>query len=324
MIDNLLQSDKSYINLPEYIMQYTIDTTTYQMDFSNNVFQWGVVKSQPWSSSSLSPSGHIVWNEANKLFLTAQGNKTGIWWSNDAINWIQSNITTGLGSLNSWITWSSDLSKFCAVNGQYSYTSTDGKSWTQSSALTPTALKKVVWFASANVFVAVNQHYGNPIWYSSDGLTWTQASSTFDYAEWINDIVVTPTGLVGLGGKSFAGYWRNRKYTSTDGSTWSGLFSNIGDDPVGIPNATYYNDMTYVSSLGLIVGIKSGTYGGIFSLSGDTLTVRAPSSYSLVYSDKVTAFLAGHSTGYRYSYDGINWTTKTKTGDNFIALFGKR
>jgi hypothetical protein len=198
------------------------------------------------------------------------------------------------------------------INGQWS-TSTDGVTWT---ARTGTLFAPTVVAYGADKFLAgAISNNGNHMWYSSDGINWTDLK--YDVPWGTNADV---RSIVYGGGKFVAGGTNGAKVVySNDGITWNSTDANVlgTTDYIGTRRAVVaiaYGGGKYVAG---------GTNNIAYSSDGIAWTTSETSELGLgdFFINVITygkdKFVAGGNNGkMAYSSDGVTWTAVT--GSPFV------
>ena len=123
------------------------------------------------------------------------------------------------------------------------WVSSDGLSWTRvEQSILDAEMRDVVWYAAADVFVAVgHQESDGAVWTSPDGSSWTRVA-LFPFANpaggvEVESVVAEGSGLMAVGrewfgeGESIPAVW-----TSLDGETWDRASVDVTDTDQGIEN----------------------------------------------------------------------------------------
>lgn len=196
----------------------------------------------------------IAYSPSLKIYV-AVSESSGLWYSYDSRYWVQSDsLTTStqtIGYGKNAVLWDSDLALFVAFTGGGVYYSTDAKTWTAGTGPTVAIASSPVKFGN---YWYIGTSDG--CWYSSDGKTWTKSDITSSTI--VNYLATNGTTLVFAGNKSL--YYvdtpataitkintpgennydclvysdgkfyatatsSNILYTSTNGKTWSTLYT---------------------------------------------------------------------------------------------------
>lgn len=282
-----------------------------------------------WCKSNSLPENVATIKYINELFITSCTNK-GLYYSEDGINWTQSNITTGtyevLYNNNIWVAVGSSYPLY-STDGKYwitgttkinassefdyiydrwittSHYSLDGKTWIKNASNghnNSSNLECVSKYANG---LWVTSFYANGIWYSTDGINWTQSNIeyngwtiSFEKNIWIavhnSSYMGTPDSVINSG-----------ILYSYDGKYW--YLSNI--------DIFYGNGGGYtVKNLNNILFVNN-----YYSLNGKTWTkVNYTDNGKTVYVDsRYMKYINDMYITYDgYSYNGINWYKYTRPG----------
>ena len=231
-----------------------------------------------------------------------------------------SSWTTSSTESNSWnsVTWSQDLSLFCAVSssgsGNRIMTSSDGITWSTQISPEDNSWNSVTWSPELSLFCSSSSSgSGNRIMTSSDGISWSTQVSAEDNS-W-NSVTWSPElGLLCAVSSSGSG---NRVMTSPDGVNWSTQVS--ADD-------NSWNSVTWSPELLLFCAVSSSGSGNrvMTSTNGITWITRTNpidnSWNSVTWSPELSLFCSSSvdGTGNRImtSSDGISWVTQVSAEDN--------
>jgi hypothetical protein len=205
------------------------------------------------------------------------------------------------------------------LNGQSTYWSTSGLTWTALNTFTNAGwnVMDVAYGAGKYVATGDSQNNGTFFWWSTNGTTWTTATAQLDtYTE-------QPRTIVWSGDKFVAPCYENYKINwSTNGTTWSTAVS-----PKRYMWSIAYGNGVYVATQ------EETTTQVIWSTNGTTWTTRNVGlDYGNIasYYSQAVMFLNGYfiigngGSPYRYSTDGITWTTGTSgSSAGIFAYNGK-
>ncbi len=179
-------------------------------------------------STYASTSSQVI--TTNTPGVVVRGTMQGIYWSEDGVNWTQTNIASG-----TWISaaYSPELGRFVAISGSFSGTfaagsanpqvtsSSDGKTWTTPTSIGIASFRSsgynpaIAWSAAQGRFAAI----GTGIAVSSNGTSWTAVSS--NVADF-RSIAWSPT-LAAWFAVNGSGIWR-----STTLVTWELVHASTG------------------------------------------------------------------------------------------------
>ena len=177
----------------------------------------------------------------NKMWVLG-GNSLGIrvndvWYSTDGRNWIQATVSAGWGNRGSHtsLVYNNKMWIFGGWNGIYFndvWYSIDGVNWVQATRNAP-------WLPRSNHTSLVydnkmwviggferdsSRRLGrlNDVWYSTDGVNWTQATDDADWTvRYAHTSLVYDNKMWVLGGNNINDDLLNDAWYSTDGRNWS-------------------------------------------------------------------------------------------------------
>lgn len=207
------------------------------------------------------------------------------------------------GTTHQWrgITWSPELSIFCAVSTNSTdrvATSPDGETWTlRTSGEETSQWVTIAWSPSLGIFCALaDTGFNDRCMTSSDGITWT--SHTVDFTEytvieWIPELNLFVAGAdTGVSGAI---------YTSPDGITFTGRVFGVG-----------VSSIAWSPELGLLcVPVFSGfsripqLYTSTDGINWNLENIDVPSH--IVWSPQLGIFCALETDRVSTSRDGITW-----------------
>jgi hypothetical protein len=272
--------------------------------FANSLFvavgNTGAVYTSPdgitWTSRSAGSSTFTRIIYANSLFVAVGANGT-LYTSPDGITW--TSRTSGVSSQLADIVWNG--LQFCAVGSSGAITtSPNGLAWTnRTQADTSVGLNSISW--NGTRFVVSSSNNGG-IWHSTDGITWTRASTGFDRSVLYSNYLGSKFIIVGA----------NEIQTSTDGLNWT-CADQVQYVPTSIGRIYKYGSNYYVATS---KGIYQSTDGITFTLGGRTLP--SGTILSIAYSGSVLLAVYGSVSGqpmaiYK-STNGITWAKSADLG----------
>ena len=253
-----------------------------------------------WTPSAMRESYWYALAYGNGVFVAANYDGRGLWYSSDGINWTQSNKWS-----DNWYALAYGNGRFIANGGASGYVgiwySDNGKDWVQSS------LTKGQWQTLAfgnGRFVAgkVSSLDGTSIQYSDDGINWTASAMPTGYSfgglAYGNGRFIAGGYALGSSGGSYGIFY------SDDGNEWTRSSIRSGK----------WRSLAYGN--GVFVAGSSENSGIWYSIDGATWTQSEETSGGLCGLDYVNGrFLAGKNdnTGILCSFDGISWTQGEKT-----------
>ena len=287
-------------NLVDWTTRSAGSSTFADVIFANSIFVavgtsgacYSSTDGITWTSRSAGAQQFYRIIYANSLFVVV-GVNGAIYTSSDGITWTLRIVS---GAFND-VVWNG--SQFCAVgNGGLIATSPNGLAWTlRTPGDTGPALNSISW--NGTRFVVTNTTNGG-VWHSTDGITWTRASTGFAGAVLYSNY---------LGGK-FILVGGQQIQTSTDGLNWTCA------DPVQYVPATVNKLYKYGSSYYAATskGIYQSTDGITFTLGGRTLPSGAV--LSIAYNGSVFLAVVPSVSGQPMAiYKSTNGTTWTKSAD---------
>ena len=248
----------------------------------------------------VSPSGLAYWADIAyspelKIFVTCSNyyNGQGIVYSTDGKQWLRSDY---IGTSARYVAWSPELGIFVSGSGE-TYTSSDGKIWTQAGNL---AFTDVVWVPFLHKFIGIlfgifSYEY---FYESSDGINWYPIETGPSIYSWY----YTQTVFAASPDTVIAGVYSS-VYLTTDGVNWSTSLTTIGD----IKTVSYGNGTFFV--------ITNSSYYYYSTDKGQTWyngTLSIVSTYiTAVFTDDSVIVTGNRETF--VSQDYVTWTTYTNT-----------
>jgi len=217
-------------------------------------------------------------------------NKNDVWYSTDGINWAQATANAawagrwGHTSLvydnKMWVMGGRDE----VEDKNDAWYSTDGINWIQATANagwlarwghTSLVYDNKMWVIGGVMREAIaGMHHKNDVWYSIDGINWTQATANAGWsARWDYTSLVYDNKMWVMGGweRWDDGILKNDVWYSTDGINWVQVTANAGWPKRGNHASLVYDNKMWVT----------GGFDGI------------------------------HKNDVWYSTDGINWAQAT-------------
>lgn len=285
--------------------------------------------------------GYLFDSGENKIFKSLDG-----------IHW---NVLTTLnhGGSEAILFWSNKLEKFILANNANNdfyraiYVSVDGETWEQKSAYT----NKVRMFAeSDSIICGVSLNSFSLI--TTDGESWTEQASDFSTNNimWINKF------------SKFFAFTNNSLKTSTDGITWTEIYSSSMSNCKGITYDTMLERIILVADNKIKESYNGTTWSDIITYQGNSKATYIPDlnifitvlylymnnfnfykritmpliidAIDMVYSDDKKILLAITNNGYSAIYDeSKNWTVaehplsvgsyaRITYGKNYFWLWG--
>ena len=225
------------------------------------------------------------------------GDNSGLWYSEDGINWSQSNINSGRvfgvsKSTNKWV----------AIHPTTGiYYSEDGKTYTLSN-LTGENSYGVIQYANG-VFVYA---YKDTVRYSENGEIWEQATSNDGFPSDITDVMYEDGIWVMTADSHIPMY-------SVDGKTWSngtGTYSWSRYLSYGDGTWVAYDNGIYSSSKGYPIYSKDGVNWNKCNISGSYINKPTYADGIWIVSSRSES-----DNGIFYSFDAVNWYKLVLTGN---------
>ena len=222
----------------------------------------------------------VAWSPILNLFVTVSTRLSGshLVYSSDGQTWEDANVAFNVSSDTRWsvVTWS-DFGIFSVLGPDgYSAYSSDGINWTalRVSVQSPDS---IAYSPTLKFFVCVA---GNSFFISIDGIYWI------------------PKNIFGIN----AGAWSPELGLFV---TYNGFTSNDGITWTPPPETTSFIQITWISLLGLFIGVDLVRYHYYYSYDGNTWI---QSSYSglisrIAWSPEKCIIVGGAA----YSRDGITW-----------------
>ncbi len=203
--------------------------------YSSDGVNWGIATSRAAFSAR---EGHTSLVFGNKMWVIGGADDTGIrndvWYSLDGVNWIQATSAAAFGARyrhtsvvfhdKMWVIGGQGGSGVSSV-----YYSTDGVNWTQATSAAAFPARNdhtsIVFDNKMWVIGGGGESYPdlcrNDVWYSSDGVAWTQATSAAAFGARDNRSSVVFDGKMWvIGGDTSDEGAMNDVWSSTNGSTW--------------------------------------------------------------------------------------------------------
>jgi hypothetical protein len=330
---SVLMSDMFDISLSLYYSTDGINWSEYKQNGGYNLmYQNGIWLSGARSYMREAQEGHAI---------TDQYSGFGIRYSEDGINWINSNIASGILQKcyyynNVWIA----IMEYVGSSGQslmfQVYYSRDGKFWSSGINI-PSSDYEISIDVKDNVLFIFN--ISDTTYYSSDGIQWHNTNHDFGKCICTDDVWVASISYEGLYYSIDAGVSWNSTintdiqdldynnnmwivatnkniYYSTDGINWT-----ITNASPGSETYNYFDDIYYGNGTWIVRGYKKLCYStdGV-TWNDSTAIYNATSSLDMIecYGE---LWLANTSTGFYYSTNGINWTTIGITPSMFSTIY---
>ena len=258
-----------------------------------------------WTSrASASDSNWQAVTYGNGLFVAVGTN--AVMTSPDGITWTARTAVNG-----SWDSVAGCGNMFVAVSSvtsPYVMSSPDGITWTQRTPAFGWDHQQVACRETPLVFVS-SSHLGR-VWYSLDGITWSQGSQGH----------IVHIHAKAFGSVSGTGTFSWLEYNDYDNNQSSGSVSTNGTSFTSTGGNTVvngWNSMTFGNSKFVAVAQSGSNTRAAYSTNGSTWTlgsgIPANSWESVAYGNGTFVAVANTGTGNRVatSTDGINWSSQS-------------
>jgi hypothetical protein len=207
---------------------------------SNDV--WYSTDGVTWTGASFSTAwsdryshASVVFN--NKMWImggyATGGNSHDVWYSTDGINWTQATAAAGwsVRSTFSSVVYQNKIWVIAGSAGTVWHNdvwhSADGVNWTQATAAAPwvkrygaaSAVYNDKMWIMGGVGGTYGNEYKNDVWYSTDGVTWTQATAAASWPAryWFTGTVFKNRMWI-MGGSNYGGsvFYNDTWYSLSD------------------------------------------------------------------------------------------------------------
>jgi PKD repeat protein len=186
--------------------------------------------------------------------------KNDVWWSTDGNDWTRATANAGWGYREKHASVVYD-GKMWVIGGYSSYTdkndvwwSTDGITWTQATAAaawsarhdhTAVVSDGKMWVIGGTVgsTTAGNK---NDVWWSTDGVEWTQATAAAAWSGRYDHTSVVHDGKLWVMGGISGSTKKNDVWWSTNGTTWTQATASAGWSGRGYHTSTSYDGKMWV------------------------------------------------------------------------------
>jgi hypothetical protein len=280
-----------------------LDTNVYTPSSTNTILS----NLQTVSFSTFLPSitwRSICWSSKLQLFVAVGSSSLII--SQDGINWSIQTVPA-----NDWysVCWSPELSIFVAVSstgtGNRAITSPDGINWTSRTPAANNNWSSICWSSTLGLFVAISSNgtTSNNIMTSVDGINWisrtSPATSAWSSICWSQELSL----FVAVSTTSGA----NNVMVSSNGTTWSGYASGVGN----------MKSVCWSPKLGMFMTTcASNNQIYVYSYNGknwisNSYNLQTTNLYSCTWCDTLGLFIViGYFSTYStlsYSFNGLQW-----------------
>jgi hypothetical protein len=159
-----------------------------------------------------------------------------VWYSTDGVTWTRATSSAAFGSRTSHTSVVYD-SKMWVIGGNSSTTllndvwySTDGITWTEATSATAFCIRHChtsvvynnkMWVIGGYYSSRTENKDLNDVWYSTDGVTWTAATSAVAFSARSSHTSVVYDNKICVIGGSYVGNRLNDVWYSADGVTWT-------------------------------------------------------------------------------------------------------
>lgn len=235
-----------------------------------------------WTQSNITTTMYHV-EFGNGVFVATTEGNAGLWYSEDGKTWIQSNVTSGsfMYPFYNGELWVCGTKSSGGALG--TYYSTDGKTWTKCTS-DADFYTRIAYYADG-LWVAGTT---TGLWYSEDGIQWHQSNVTS----------VTGRSIV-FADNLWVAATTSGLYYSTDGKTWSAT-----------DKTRQYYAVAYGNGVWVAGGLINQTNAAkpCYSTDGKSwteITISDSTIWDLEYGNG--NFIALSNTGVWQSTDGIKW-----------------
>jgi len=226
----------------------------------------------------------------------ADGTDSYIVTSIDGITWVERAPTVAKNFALNEVVWAGGIALFIAVGGAdgadaYLVTSPDGTTWTERANPKNVALNDIVWTGSVAVAVGAVDAATRPYAiYSTDGSTWTQATSGIDSAYALNAIAWSGARLVAVGASTGSSPYT---LTSDDGGVAWDVRTNVAK-ALGLNSVAHGNG--FFVAVGVVDTVDDDDTFMVSSRDGETWgerTLEKNVALNAIEHDGASGFLMG-------------------------------
>jgi len=296
-------------------------------------FGWTNYEGHPFSDHLLHTS--VVFD--NKMWViggAAGAVKNDVWYSSNGVTWTQATGAAAFSARHSHTSVVFD-NKMWVIGGYYTgsvrlndvWYSSNGVTWTQATGAaafspryghTSVVFDNKMWVIGGGGAPGVNTDYRNDVWYSSDGVMWTQATGAAAFSARIyHTSVVFDNKMWVIGGNDDAR--KNDVWYSSNGVTWT-----QATGAAAFSARIYHTSVVFDNKIWVIGGYDGAGKNDVWYSSDGVTWTQATSAAafsarywhtSVVFDNKMWVIGGNDSVGYKndvwYSSDGVTWTQAT-------------
>jgi hypothetical protein len=273
----------------------------------------------------------------NKIWVIGGYFTNDIWYSTDGVNWTQATANAGWSARQThtsvvydnkmWVMGGADIMRNYKNDVWYSM-SKGNMDWTQATANAGWSARvrhrSVVYDNKIWVIGGYDGSYGgsckNDVWYSTDGVSWTQATANASWsARAYHTTVVFDNKMWVIGGWMGGSNRINDVWYSTNGINWIRATANAGWSARYLHTSVVYDNKIWVMG-GYDGNHKNDVWYSSDGVNWTQATANAGwsarvSYTSVVFDNKMWVMGGYDGGGYRndvwYSTNGVNWTQAT-------------
>ena len=271
---------------------------------------WTQINDAPWSGRAFmgyTTAGNTIWfvggydgsSNVADVYKATYNSTTG------NLTWTQTTSNTGAGARHAAALLDYNgylylLSGWSGVNSVYKSADTDGASWALVTSSPPFATQTwgsavvfngKMWVMNGKSSESYPSGFPSTVYYSTDGVTWTLATTGSWAGRYCSPVVVDSTHniMYMLGG----GYWINTgpsayyndTWYTTDGTNWAEMSANSAFTARGYDPGIYFNGNMY-----LIGGdIASGIVGDVWTTAQMTPILTWSNPINITYGTALNA-----------------------------------